>query len=373
MVNDNVNDDTFKAVNVGRQLAKRGRHETGDGDDPHSSSEIVDILTQLSAKIDTLNDAMTGNDVRLNTKIDSLEASLSNKIDAVKAEMEIRIKTVNKEFDQRLQDSMVSMMQQCNEISSNAVKSMKENVDNLQARHESRLDKLERFSLEKDLVVSGIPLENDDNPFGIIGDICAALNCNLHQNDFVSVFRLRSKSTSSKNKRIVPIVVRVQDDWVKQELLSSYFKKKNLNLTDIGFKTAARIFINERLTMANREIFNRASEAKKLNLLHRFYTRRGLVFIHRGEKDPPMCIYHIGELDPILPPNHMRQQHRNLHHSNRPSIKLSAQSSNGSNIGGNGQQSQSLNQSEMDVQQVSKGQPSGNLMETLDAPRSVSN
>lgn len=45
----NVNDDAFKAVNAARQLAKRGRHETSGGDDPDSSSEIVDILRQLSA------------------------------------------------------------------------------------------------------------------------------------------------------------------------------------------------------------------------------------------------------------------------------------------------------------------------------------
>lgn len=167
------------------------------------------------------------------------------------------------------------------------------------------------MSLEKELIISGVPLENNDDPFAIIGDICGAINCNLKQGDFTAVFRLRSSSANSRNKRTLPIVARLQDDWAKQELLSNYFKKKNLNLTDIGFKTSTRIFINERLTTTNREIFNRASEAKKSNLIHRFFTRRGLVFVQRDENSRLTCITHANEIEEIFPLNHARFQSRN--------------------------------------------------------------
>lgn len=263
-----ANTDLTDPGNTIMQHAKRSRHDVCDDDDDSGCNlEIKSLLMSLSNKIDSLNDVMSDNNARLSTKIDNLEATLSTKIDDTKAEMETRIQAVSNDFDQRLKDSMMVTKKMCDESTSNAMNVVKDSVDKLRAYHESRLDKLERFSLEKDLLISGIPLENNDDPYNIVWDICGSLNCNLRQNDFVSVFRLRSNKASSKNNRTVPIVARIQDDWVKQELLSAYFKKKNLNLTDIGFKTASRIFINERLTLANREIFNRASEAKKQNLI----------------------------------------------------------------------------------------------------------
>lgn len=107
---------------------------------------------------------------------------------------------------------------------------MNQRVDEHRAINESRLDRLERISLEKDLIISGVPLENNDDPFIILGDICNAINCNLKQEDFVSAYRLSSNKTDYSNKRILPIVVRIQHDWVKNEFLTAYFRKKNQTL-----------------------------------------------------------------------------------------------------------------------------------------------
>lgn len=118
----------------------------------------------------------------------------------------------------------------------------------------------------------------------------------------------------------------MQDDWAKQEIMRAYFKKKNLNLKDIGFKTGSRIFINERLTSTNREIFNRASEAKKFKFIHRFYTRRGLVYMQRRENDRPTCAFHIRDLDDVFPPDYDR--HRRTDHQQWTNDPLDKSSTN---------------------------------------------
>lgn len=193
------------------------------------------------------------------------------------------------------------MKQLCADNAKKSEIALTDSVDTLRAQHESRLDRLERLALEKDLVISGVPLESNDEPFAIVGDICGALNSDLKSGDFVSAFRLRSSTENGKNRRSKPIVVRVQDDWVKQSLLTAYFKKKNLNLTDIGFKFPARIYINERLTPANRAIFNRAAEAKKSDVIVRFYTRKGLVYIQRHANAKPIAVEQLSDLDRLLP------------------------------------------------------------------------
>lgn len=104
----------------------------------------------------------------------------------------------------------------------------------------------------------------------------------------------------------MPLVIRVYDNYVKQELLASYFKRKDLNLKDIGFQMTARIFINESLTKENREIFNLASAAKKSNLIVKLFTRNGFVNFQRNENDKPICVYHISDLEQFLPPSFER-------------------------------------------------------------------
>lgn len=125
------------------------------------------------------------------------------------------------------------------------------------------------------------------------------------------------------------IIVRVYDNYVKQELLSSYFKRKNLNLKDIGFKTSARIFINESLTKSNRDVFNLASAAKKANHIVKLFTRNGMVHVQRQDNAKPIRIEHISDLEQILPlrfgcTSSMTASRRWTHNQQNPSIVQSS-------------------------------------------------
>lgn len=290
-----------------KQQTKRVRCEIGDDDlADGTNDEVKQMFLALSAKLDTLNNTMSGNDIRLNAKIDNLEATVSSQLKEVKDDVYKRMETVSHDLNIQLENVVVDMKSKCESNASGAVEFMTKRVDEMKAYHESRLDKLERLSLDKDIIISGVPTENNDDPFAVAGDICRALNSSLEQGDFVAVYRLKNNRSNSKTNRSTPIVARLRDDWAKRELLTAYFRKKNLNLSDIGFKSPTRIFINERLTAMNREIFNRAAEAKKANSIQRFFTRRGLVFIQRDDSSRPTCIYHISDLNVLFLPNHDR-------------------------------------------------------------------
>lgn len=271
---------------------KRGRHEFDAEEMSGEESEIKTLLLALMDKIDTMNDTIAGNDDRLNAKIEKLESALNNKIQEVKNDMESRVQSAVTVVDKRIELAEIEILHITKKVNVNETR-MEETSNN----HESRIDRLERLALEKDLIISGIPLEDKDDPFAILGDICRALKCNLKSGDFSTAFRLRSGRSNARNNRTLPIVIRVQDDWVKQELLTAYFKKQHLNLTDIGFKSPTRIYINERLTSTNRAIFNRAAEAKKANVISRFYTRRGLVTVQRDADSKPRTVLSVNELE----------------------------------------------------------------------------
>lgn len=278
-----------------------GEMDNEDDNDSIDDSGIKEMLKLLSTKMDSLNGAMSDVNNRLNMKIDGLESSLNKLVNEVKEDMDTKLSGLSVDVDNRIQNVVASMNRKCDETVAQVSSEMTNRMDELRAIHESRLDKLERSSLEKELIITGIPMEPNDNPIGIIGDICSALNCNLQQRDFTAAFRLKRKHVTSN--RSVPLVIRVYDNYVKQELLASYFKRKDLNLKDIGFQTSSRIFINESLTKANREIFKLASAAKKSNLIIKLFTRNGLVHFQRNENDKPICVYHISDLEQFLPPS----------------------------------------------------------------------
>lgn len=316
------------APNTQKQAMKRVRPEYDEEEQQIvMDSEIITMLTSLSTKMDSLQESMSGIDTRLNNKIDKLESIMTNRINDVKTGLENRIAKAVTETELKCE---------CN------VRKISEHVEEIRVHHEGRLDRLERYSLEKDLIISGVPMDNKDEPLSILGDICNTLDCRLKPGDFISVFRLRNRNT--KNSRSVPIVARLQDDWAKQEIMGAYFKKKNLNLKDIGFKTGTRIFINERLTSTNREIFNRANEAKRSNLIYRFYTRRGLVYIQRSENDRPACVFHVNDLDFAFPTDSDRQRGGN--HQQQTNVSTEHQTNT------NGQQQQ-MNDSVVDPTNMS--------------------
>lgn len=284
---------------------------TNDKDD----GEIKYLLRSLSTKMDSLSGTMTDVDNRLNGKIDGLESSLCKMIGDAKEDMDKKLSSFSADVDMRLQSAIDSSSRKCEATAAEVSADVSNRMDEMCAMYEFRLDKLERISLEKELIITGVPMETNDNPLGVVGDIVKALNCNLQQHDFTAAFRLKRNGVASS--RSVPIVVRVYDNHVKQSLMSCYFKRKNLNLKDIGFKTSTRIFINESLTKANREIFNLASEAKKAYHIVKLFTRNGLVHVQRYDNDKPVCIKHISDLEQILPLTFARTSSVNIPVSRR--------------------------------------------------------
>lgn len=286
---------------------KRKKHGVNDSlsrssdEELSDSVEIKSLLLALTSKMDNLSSNVTAIDIRLTNKIDNLEAMLATKVQEVKAEMESRLTTVSNEIESRLQAMKTDVYESCEGIVSKVSKELVSRIDALDSNYETRLDKLERFSLLKDLVIAGVPATSSEDTMAVVGDIVNALQCNLTGNDLAAAYRVLNRSRRSSGHNIIPIVIRFHDEWAKNELLSAYFKKKNLNLCDIGFRTSSRIYINESLTKLNREIFKMASEAKKRNLIFKLFTRRGLVYVQMSEKDRTHCITCVNQLAGILP------------------------------------------------------------------------
>lgn len=284
--------------------AKRGRIELDEEDG--SSSDVISLLQQLNSKMDVLTVTVSGNsvaikdiDVRLTEKIDNLESSVAVRINQVKAEVESRILDFTTDINKRVNNVTADTLSSCQLVQDTTSK-----LDNLQYAYESRFNKLERELLRNELILTGVPASYGEIVLDIVGDICNALQCNLNGGDVIAAYRLppsKAKSRRVNNERFSsPIVLKLGSDWAKQQLLSSYFKMKNLSTGDIGYQSKSRIYVNESLTIHNRAIFKAASDAKKLKRLSKCYTRNGIVHIQISEEGRIFRISDIDQLNAII-------------------------------------------------------------------------
>lgn len=309
-INDEMPKSINKPPNLKRTRGNNAPNESGDSDDDCNNNNVEVLLLELSKKMDGLSTQMMENvksvrdiETKLTAKIDNLELTWSDKVNAVKEEAESNLAKLSTTVDSRFEDVTRNINylradneQKIVEVANGAVAEWK-------LQTESRLDKMERLALSNELVITGIPYSQGENPSDVVGDIVNALNCNLKPADFSSIYRVALKKKQRKNPSgnvTAPIIIRFYFEDAKQHLMSSYFQRKGLNLTDIGFKTSSRIYINESLTKSNREIFSSAAQAKRLQKLHKYFTRRGLVYVQMAADSRAVCIESVGKLNELI-------------------------------------------------------------------------
>lgn len=310
---------------------KRGRTESDDVES--SSNDIIALLQGLNSKMDVLTSTVSENslaikniDARLTAKIDNLESSVAESINKVKVEVDSRISDITADINQRLNNLAAATHSSCQENSKD-IQTSTSNLVNIQHGNEHRFNKLEREVLRNELIVTGIPAAYGEAVIDIIGDICNALQCNINGGDVIAAYRLpagNAKSGRPRNERLsAPIVLKLGSDWAKQHLLSAYFKKKNLNIGDIGYQSKARIYVNESLTLHNRAIFKAASEAKKSKLITKCYTRNGIVHVQTSEEGRIFRINDIDQLNAIISPSQSNlQTHGSTYNSSNQTATL---------------------------------------------------
>lgn len=175
---------------------------------------------------------------------------------------------------------------------------------------EKRLDKVEREENLNKLLISGIPMVENENIKTVITSVCNAIKYNRDpSSSIVHIYRpsrrnvvaASSSLESSHQTQLAnpPIVITFCDFECKMSFFSCYLKTR-LNISQIGFSASTRVYINEKLTTKNYEIFKKANAMKRDGNLLNFYTFRGLVFIRRHERSKAVCVCTLVDLFSLI-------------------------------------------------------------------------
>ncbi|XP_053619835.1 uncharacterized protein LOC128682517 [Plodia interpunctella] len=141
--------------------------------------------------------------------------------------------------------------------------------------------------LNNDIEIAGIPEYPNELGIHMAITLSSKLGISLEERDIVSVERAgpvkpaRPLQQDSDSKRPRPLVVKLARRVLRDQLLNAARVRRGLSTAALDFSTTSPIYINERLTRTNRQLFYQArAEASRLQWKY-VWTRDGNIFVRK--------------------------------------------------------------------------------------------
>lgn len=309
------------------QGAKR-KNDDGDASlDENFQTDPKRVCADETPSSDISNAMILQAITALTSKIDGMETKIIATVDAKLVATEDKLTTMVTEAEKRYVDRLIQLE---NEVNQNLNKLDTELDDRLQemeycrpaADQESRIDQLERLARANELIISGVPHTEQESLDAICNDIYKAIGFN-GPNSVETYFRLYGKKNVAETNQntnrqgFPPILIKFWSSCAKNEFFQLYMDKGNLCVTDIGFTTPSRIYVNENLTRKNFEICRLARKLKMDRKIFQYHTYNGRISVKLNADSKKVAIdseEHLYSLIEDAAAQHHQQRNRSSNH-----------------------------------------------------------
>ncbi|XP_052749673.1 uncharacterized protein LOC128200391 [Galleria mellonella] len=172
----------------------------------------------------------------------------------------------------------------------------------------------EQNNIINDIEIVGIPENDNENLQHITITTMRKFGVEISDTDLDHVFRagyrrLDASSTAAKNKISRPIVVKLLRRRKRMELLKAAKARRNTTTENIVDGPPKTIYINERLTYSNRQLFRQARSRAQCCGFQYCWIRDGSIFIRKANGAPAIHIRCFEDLDLRMETSGMQVQY----------------------------------------------------------------
>lgn len=218
---------------------------------------------------DSLQQFLSSFEKKIDKKFDDFEKSIQYMSDSFE-EQKVKFESVLVE---------VTMLRKENETLKHRLQSL-----------ESKFDDLEVKGKENNIVVVGVPSQDDSDTGNIVSKIVTAMQIPIGKSDIVDSFRLGRKEDG-------PILVKFRDHSMRKEILRKIKQMKGITNEKCHLKGEnGRIYLNEDLPVNKRMLFKKARDIKKREGYAAAFCMNGVVYLRKNDQDPPIKIRNEGDL-----------------------------------------------------------------------------
>lgn len=154
---------------------------------------------------------------------------------------------------------------------------------------ESKIDMLEQQARQCNIELGNIPERRGENLLSVLDTIASAINTPLSKADIVAIHRVPHAHT--QNNRPKNVIVKFASRYLRDNVLSAYRLSKGLTTVGIGLPgTPCRIYMNEHLTLKNKDLFRKCREAAKVNKFKYVWIRNATILVKESDNSSTYAI-----------------------------------------------------------------------------------
>lgn len=220
--------------------------------------------------------------VRIRQMIEDGNAKIERKIESSNEALVTEISTLRDEVNQL----KIDYARDFNELSESHAKTADE-----VRRNKDAAGKLLKSN---DLILSGVPYCPTEKTEDILQKVAVALG--YGDSDVPPVFTKRLARVPIAAGATPPILFQFAFRASKDEFFQRYFSAKKLSLLHLGFDVDRRIYMNENLTEAARNIKGAALKLKRSGHLRNVFSKDGTIYVKPLEDVPAQPIFDLDQL-----------------------------------------------------------------------------
>lgn len=157
----------------------------------------------------------------------------------------------------------------------------------------TEINALEQFTRRCNFEIHGLPVERNENLMSILGKVAGKLGIEFQPSDVAVVHRLPARMDS-----IPAIIVQAHTVAIKQKWLDA--RKGLPKLVLDGMVPNPRLYFNDNLTRANRDLFRQARMRGREKEYKFVWTRDGKVLARKAEGSPLVRIDTLMDLEKLV-------------------------------------------------------------------------
>lgn len=175
---------------------------------------------------------------------------------------------------------------------------LKDRITTLEKRVElleEKQDRSEQYSKRNNLIISGIPVQPNEDVQKIVMKIAQKCDVQVPEWDIVAAHRLQTRKNGD-----TPIIIKFLRKKTKEELITSG-KKKNLTADLFGNGRAdVKLYFNEHLIDCKNQLYKKARDLRQEKIGYKFvWVRNGRIMARKNEGDPVEFINSEQDLNDI--------------------------------------------------------------------------
>lgn len=174
-----------------------------------------------------------------------------------------------------------------------------ENTDIIVSNMEMKINTLEQQARQCNLEIANVPERRAENLLAILENLGNQINCQITKADVISVHRVPRASRNDKPKNII---VKFSTRILRDNILSSFRLKRGLTSDQLGISgTPHTIYVNEHLTINNKQLFRETREAAKTAGYKYVWVKHSTILTRQSDNSPVLAIRSQNDIAKIKP------------------------------------------------------------------------